>query len=301
MPGDSGPPGDASVVVPHAARLDVIVRGMRPDLSRRLLRRLIDQGMVRVNGRRVARGARVLPGDHVSLPQLALAPEPDLPVPIVHVDRQIVVVDKPGGMPGHALDPRQRGTLAAFLLARFPDLAAVGDPFGSGLVHRLDTGTSGLQIAARTPEAFARCRAAFQAGKVSKRYLAIVAGVPPPHLVVDMPLAHDRRDRRRMTAASPGRRAWPARTEFVRRAVAGKLALVEATIHTGVMHQVRVHLAIHGHPVLGDRLYGGPPASLPEARHALHAAGIAPVAGIADLPALDSPLPADLAALLDGS
>jgi 23S rRNA pseudouridine1911/1915/1917 synthase len=301
MSGEAGGRGDAAVVAPHAARLDVVLHDARPDLSRRLLRRLIDDGAVRVNGFRVARGAHVRPGDRITLPPLVLAPEPDLPVRVVHEDARVVIVDKPGGMPGHALDPRQRGTLAAFLVARFPETAAVGDPLSSGLVHRLDTGTSGLQIAARTPEVFALCRTAFHAGEVTKRYLAIVAGVPPPRLVVDTPLAHDPRDRRRMTAATPGARAWPARTEIVRCTVAGERTLVEATIHTGVMHQVRVHLALGGYPVLGDGLYGGPAGGLPPTRHALHAAGIIPGGRVADLPSLESPLPAELATLLDGS
>src|SRR5262249_59528492 len=116
-------------------------------------------------------------------------PEPDLPVSIVHADARLVVLDKPGGMPAHALDPRQRGTVAAFLAAHFPETTDLGDPLSSGLAHRLDTGTSGLLLAARTPDTLARLRAAFRAGEVTKPYLAILAGTPPARASVDTPLA----------------------------------------------------------------------------------------------------------------
>src|SRR5262245_13556618 len=140
------------VVAQHPGRLDAGVQAACAGLSRRLVRRLIDHGASRVDARRVARGAHVASGAHITVPCLALVPEPDLPVDIVYVDDRVVIVDKPGGMPGHALDPRQRGTLAAFLAARFPETASVGDRLSSGLAHRLDTGTSGLQIAARPAE-----------------------------------------------------------------------------------------------------------------------------------------------------
>src|SRR5207247_11143367 len=107
------------------------------------------------------------------------APEPALDVPIVHEDEHLVVLDKPGGMPAHALDPRERGTVAAFVLARYPETAGVGDPLAPGLVHRLDTGTSGLLLVARTPEAYRHLREARRTRAVEKRYLALVAGRPP--------------------------------------------------------------------------------------------------------------------------
>ncbi len=295
MATESAEAGCQTVVVRHATRLDTFVLAVCPGLSRRQVRRLIDAGAVRVDGRRVRRGAHVAPGAQVILPRSRLVPEPDLPVAIVHVDAHVIVVDKPGGMPGHALDPRQRGTVAGFLAARFPETAALGDPLSSGLAHRLDTGTSGLQVAARTPAAHVRLRAAFAAGEIAKRYLAIVVGTAPSSpLTIDTPLAHDPGDRRRMVAAVPGRRAWPAHTELVRLAVGGGHSLVQATLHSGVTHQVRVHLALLGFPVLGDRLYGGPDAGLGPRRHALHASALEPGAGVALLPPLTSPLPDDL-------
>jgi 23S rRNA pseudouridine1911/1915/1917 synthase len=286
------------VVAARPARLDALVLAACPTLSRRLVRRLIDAGVVRVDGRAASRGARVPAGARITLPPTALEPEPDLAVRVVYVDERVVVVDKPGGMPGHALDPRQRGTVAAFLAARFPDTASVGDALSSGLAHRLDTGTSGLQIAARTATTYARLRAAFRAGDVTKRYLAVVAGDPPPRIVIDTPLAHDPHDRRRMVPADRGDRAWPARTEVVRRAAGGGRALVEAILRSGVTHQVRAHLATVGCPVLGDVRYGGPDAGLGPARHALHAIRIEPGGRVADLPRVDSELPDDLRRLV---
>jgi 23S rRNA pseudouridine1911/1915/1917 synthase len=288
----------AVVVAERAIRLDAFVHAACPTLSRRLVRRLIEEGIVRVDGRVASRGARLAPGAHVTLPPAGLVPEPDLPVPVLYVDERLVVVDKPGGMPGHALDPRQRGTVAAFLAGRFPETAGLGDPLSSGLAHRLDTGTSGLQIAARTAETFVRLREAFRAGEVTKRYLAVVAGEPPAHVVVETPLAHDPRDRRRMIAAGPRQRAWAARTELVCRTRGGGRALVEATLCSGVTHQVRAHLAQLGHPVLGDVTYGGADVGLRPARHALHATVLEPGGRVADLPRVESTLPDDLRALV---
>ena len=286
------------VLAERAIRLDAFVLAACPTLSRRLVRRLIDDGAVRVDGRVASRGAHLAPGAQVTLPPVTLTPEPDLPVSVVYADERLVVLDKPGGMPGHALDPRQRGTVAAFLAGRFPETAGVGDPLSSGLAHRLDTGTSGLQVAARTVETFERLREAFRAGEVTKRYLAVVAGELPSRAVIETPLAHDPHDRRRMIAATAGRRGWPARSDIVRRSAGGGHTLVEVTLCSGVTHQVRAHLAFLGCPVLGDRMYGGPDVGLGPARHALHASVLAPGGRVADLPRIESELPGDLRALV---
>jgi 23S rRNA pseudouridine1911/1915/1917 synthase len=281
-------------------RLDAFLHALLPGLSRRLVHTVIAEGAVRVNGRPGRKGTLLEPGDRVTAPQIGpLAPDPTLELPVVHADEAVVVVDKPGGMPGHALDPRQRGTVASFLLTRWPEMAAVGEPLAPGLAHRLDTGTSGLLAAARTPEAFAALREAFRAGRVRKRYLAVVAGSATVHTTIEVGLRHDPRDRRRMIPAGAGTRGWRARSAVDSVAAYGDRQLVQVTIETGVTHQVRAHLALLGHPVLGDDLYGGPPAVLPPERHALHAAALAfphPTRG--ELLSLERPLPADLAMLL---
>ncbi len=264
------------------ARLDALVRALLPGASRRLVRILIDEGAVRLNGRIARKGERIVVGDRIEVPTLApLAPEPDAPLAVLHEDAEVVAVDKPGGMRGHALEPRQRGTVAAALLGRYPELAGVGGPLAAGLVHRLDTGTSGVLLAARSPAAYDDWRAAFRRHEVVKRYVAIVVGVPAPG-VVETPLAHDPGDRRRMRAARPGERSWPARTVLVGIAPRGAFARVDVEIRTGVTHQVRAHLALLA------------AATLPSGRHALHAA-------VLELPAraflVAAPLPPDLAAL----
>jgi 23S rRNA pseudouridine1911/1915/1917 synthase len=268
-----------TVTSSEPVRLDAFVQRTLPILSQRLTRLAIAQGEVLVNGSGAAKGTLLRPGDRVTLPEVGgLLPERDLPVGVLYEDSNLVALDKPGGMPAHALDPRQRGTAAAFLLARYPETAAVGEPLAPGLVHRLDTGTSGLLLAARTPAAYDALRAALRAGAIEKRYLAVVtgalsAGAPPTRVAVA--LAHDSRDRRRMIAAPPGARAWAAETTVTAVATSTERTLVEATMRTGVTHQVRAHLAHLGHPVLGDILYGGPPVALPANRFALHAASLA--------------------------
>lgn len=271
--------GEPTLIVEDGgARLETFVHAALPRLSRRLVRRVIAEGAVRVNGRPADKGHRLRRGDRVTVPALPARPvaEPALALPVVHEDGSLVAVDKPGGMPGHALDPRERGTAAGFLLARYPEMAEVGDPLAPGLVHRLDTGTSGLLLAARTREAWTAVRAALAARRIEKQYLAIVAGrFPRAVRLVDVPLAHDPRDRRRMTAAPPGARAWAAETRLEGLGTADDRSLVRACIRTGVTHQVRVHLALVGHPVLGDVRYGAPPGPFADGRHALHATRIA--------------------------
>lgn len=279
-------------------RLDAFVRAALPLLSRRVAQRVIADGSVRVNGRLGTKGTLVRPGDHVTLPNLTgLSPEPDLPVRVRYEDEALVALDKPGGMPGHALDPRQTGTAAAFLLARYPEVAALGTPLAPGLVHRLDTGTSGLLLAARSLSAYSSLRTALRARQVEKRYLALVAGAVADRGVrrVAVPLAHDPRDPRRMIPAPAGTRAWLAESTLEVLAVGDHRSLVAITIRTGVTHQVRVHLALLGYPVLGDTVYGAPHAALPPGRHALHAGGLRFAHPTDGRPVeLNLPLPADL-------
>jgi 23S rRNA pseudouridine1911/1915/1917 synthase len=284
-------------------RLDAFVRSALPALSRRLTRRAIAEGAVRVNGRLAQKGTVVQAGDQVTLPEtIRLVAEADLPVAVLYEDTSLIILDKPGGMRGHALDPRERGTVASFLVGRYPETATIGDGLTAGLVHRLDHGTSGLLIAARTPEAFAAMRAAFRRRAVHKEYLAVVTGTPPAVAHVTTALAHDPADRRRMIPTRPGLRSWPAETRFALVAAGGELALIQATMSTGVTHQIRAHLALLGHPVVGDGLYGGLSSPLPEGRHALHAARIAfphPEGG--GRLEITSSLPDDIARLVPGA
>jgi 23S rRNA pseudouridine1911/1915/1917 synthase len=292
------------VVAGESQRLDQFLQAALPGRSRRLLHRLIAGGVVRVNGALGRKGTRLHAGDRVTLPELpaAIAPEPDLALVILHADAEVVALDKPGGMPSHALDPRERGTAAAFLVARFPEMAVVGDPLAPGLVHRLDTGTSGVLLAARTARTHAAVRTALARREIEKRYLACVAGdaSATDGAKVDVALAHDPHDRRRMTAAAPGLRAWPAESRVEVLAARADRSVVRVAIRTGVTHQVRVHLTLLGHPVVGDRIYGGPDAGLPLRRHALHAATLTfPHPEDGRRITIEAPVPPDLAALID--
>jgi len=267
----------------------------------------IAEDRVRVDGRRAAKGAQVGPGARVSLrrpPPDAPAPQPELPLRIVHADGQVVVADKPAGMPSHPLKPGETGTAANALVGRFPELASVGPaPREGGLVHRLDTDTSGLLLAARTDAAHALLRAQFAARTVEKGYLALVAGELHAGGEIDVPLAHDPHDARKVRAASDpewaeshgARPAWTRFTPALRRA---GFTLVDVEIATGVLHQIRAHLAFIGHPLAGDTLYGGP--ELPGlSRHFLHAARLAFAHPDGSRPRFDSPLPEDLASVLE--
>jgi 23S rRNA pseudouridine1911/1915/1917 synthase len=288
---------ERDVVVEGAAeRFDRWLRRALPGLSRRLIHTLIAEGSVRVDGRRATKGFVVQPGVHVTVPaQLTLTPNPSLGLSVLYEDAFLIAIDKPGGLPSHPLDPRERDTVANFVLARYPETA----PLGGGLTHRLDTGTSGVLLAARTLEHWHAVRAAFRDHVVAKRYLALVPGTVPAETTVDLPLSHDPRDRRRMVPARPGLRAWPAVSVVRRVASGGATSLVSIVMHTGVTHQIRVHLASLGHPVVGDALYGGPPADLPSGRHALHGADLTlPALGGCGPVTIQSPLAADLVGLM---
>lgn len=266
----------------------------------------IAEGRVRIGGKRAPKGAPVQPGARISValpPPDQPAPEPDLPIRIVHADAHLIVADKPAGMPSHPLKPGEKGTAANALVGRFPELAQVGpSPREGGLVHRLDTDTSGLLLAARTDAAHAMLRAQFSARTVEKGYLALVGGEIHAGGEIALPLLHDPRDPRRMQAASDpeyaaehGARA--AVTRFLPLERKGGFTLLEVEIPTGVMHQIRAHLAFIGHPLAGDALYGGPEAP-GLSRHFLHAARLAFAHPDGSRVRYQSPLPPDLASVL---
>ena len=269
-----------------AGRLDRAVLARAPGATRALVAACFARGGVTRDGRPAAKSDRPTPGAEVRVAGLAeasdraVAPEPG-PLAVAWEDAALVAVDKPAGQPCHPLGPGERGTLAGALLARYPEMAGVGlDPLQPGILHRIDAGTSGLVLAARTADAFERVRAQFAAHTARKVYLARVAGSVARAGGVSGHLAHAPSFRGRMRcvsgAALPrGERAMFAETFFRPLSRDGATTLLEVTILTGVTHQIRCQLASIGHPILGDGAYGGPP--LPGAvagsapRHLLHA------------------------------
>jgi 23S rRNA pseudouridine1911/1915/1917 synthase len=245
----------------------------RERLSRASARRLIDAGQVRVNGRRAAAGQRLVVGDEVSVAETASSDpssrQPELALAICYEDASLVVVDKPAGVPSHPLRPGECGTVATALVARYPEMAGVGySPREPGIVHRLDTDTSGLMLAARDASTFAALRAQLERAEIDKRYLALCPGRPT------VPSVHHAwlraRGRRVALRDQSFEDAQPVSTELLGAEDHGAHCLVEVRVHLARRHQVRAHLAALGYPIAGDALYGG--ADLEGLRgHFLHA------------------------------
>jgi len=191
-------------------------------------------------------------------PEVAQSPGPEpVPVDVRYADEQVIVVAKPAGLVVHPGAGRAHGTLVQGLLAQFPEIAHVGDASRPGIVHRLDRDTSGLLVVARSPGAYEALVAQLAAREVERRYLALVWGVPEaPRGVIDAPIGRSSRRRTRMAISDAGREA---RTSYeVLDAFPGAgVALLECRLETGRTHQIRVHLAAVGHPVVGDAAYGG--------------------------------------------
>ena len=277
------------------------------DLARSEATGLIASGAVRLAGRPVTtRARRVVTGQEleVQLPPdagpAALAGEVGVDLPLVHVDDDVIVVDKPAGLIVHPGAGRTTGTLVQALLGRFPDLAGTGDPDRPGIVHRLDKGTSGLLVVARTPRAYDSLVAQLAGRTVGRKYLTLVRGtVATDAGVVDAPIGRRSADRTRMAVAAGGRSARTHYRVLARYVEPEELTLVECRLETGRTHQVRVHLAAIGHPLIGDARYGDNRSRLGAGRPFLHAAVLAfdhPATG--ERRQFESPLPSDLEAVL---
>jgi 23S rRNA pseudouridine1911/1915/1917 synthase len=283
-------------------RVDRYVAQQLPALSRSLIKQLVTDGLLTVNGRAVKPSYRVEDGDEVLVPLPAMEEirlvAQDIPFRVVYEDNDLVVVDKPAHLVVHPAPGHKSGTLANALLARYPDLP-VDDDGRPGIVHRLDKDTSGLLIVAKNEPARRHLQAQFKEGQVKKVYLALVEGaVEPSSGIIDAPLARDARSRKRMAVASRGGRS--AVTEYRVLEQLSGFTLLEVRPRTGRTHQVRVHLAFVGHPVVGDKVYGRRKQSLDIGRQFLHAhrLGLRQPSSEEQLQ-LVSELPPDLAAVLE--
>lgn len=252
-------------------RLDQFLAVQSTGLTRSRLQALITQGLVLLNGQLARPSQKVRAGDSVSLsvpPPRELEMKPQaIPLSVVHQDDALIVLDKPAGLSVHPGPGHSDGTLVNALLAHCPDIQGIGGVIRPGIVHRLDKDTSGLMVAAKTEEAHQSLSAQFKAHTVTKGYLALAVGaVGPAEGRIDAPIARDPRHRKRMAVVPGGREA---RTSYRVVERLDGYSLLEVYLETGRTHQIRVHLAYLGHPLLGDQVYGKRSPLLD--RHFLHA------------------------------
>jgi 23S rRNA pseudouridine1911/1915/1917 synthase len=249
------------------ARVDHFIAAAVPGLSVAAARRLLESGAVRVDGHPAKKGARLVASQTVELDDAwgaGVAPEarcvrsdPSVPIVVLLVDEAFVAFDKPAGIPSHPQAVGETGTAANGLAARFPECAAASpDPREGGLVHRLDTGTSGVLIAARSAAAWAGLRAALSQAGCEKTYLAEVVGAPPDAGESNAPIGRVGRRGARVRVDGGGRHPLPAHTSWEVIERRGETALLRVRLTKGRTHQVRAHLAASGHPIVGDPLYG---------------------------------------------
>jgi 23S rRNA pseudouridine1911/1915/1917 synthase len=290
-------------------RVDVVLAGLAR-VSRAQARRWVEAGCVELEGRTIARASRKValgerlgaeppePVDAVALPE-AIA------LDIVFEDEDLVVVDKPAGLVVHPAPGHPAGTLVNALLHHCHELAGIGGVLRPGIVHRLDRGTSGILVVAKNDAAHQALSEQFRDHSIERRYLAIVRSSPGADSGrVDAPIGRHPRDRKRMsTTTRSGREAHTA-WQVVERFPRSDRALLEVRPETGRTHQIRVHLASAGLPIVGDAVYGrggGTPRERSLGRPALHAASLAfnhPRSG--ERLRFEAPLPLDLAELLAG-
>lgn len=265
-------------------RLDRYLAAHLPELSRTRLQELVDDGHVQVEGRTSKRSYQVEAGETIEI-EVPSPPSPEvqpaaIPLEVLYEDEDVAVVNKPAGMIVHPGAAASAGTLVSALLHRFGKLSSVGGPLRPGIVHRLDKDTSGVLLVARNDAAHRRLVEQFRERRIEKTYLALLHGrMKEESGRIELPVARDLRRRSRMTARR--REGRPARTDWRMRMRLDGFTLIEADLHTGRTHQLRVHFSALGHPVVGDTLYGAPrvlragSATLPLlGRNFLHAAQI---------------------------
>ncbi len=325
----------ASNAGPHKALIEAADAGMRFDhfltrrfaaaggLTRSAIQKLIADGAVTLNSRKSKPGARLKAGDQIimtapAVVDTALVAEP-IALEILYEDADCIVINKAPGMVVHPAAGWSAGTLVNALLHHCPDLPGIGGERRPGIVHRLDKDTSGVMVVAKHDAAFHRLASDFKARRVEKEYIALAWGVMPKvEGAIDRPIGRHRSQRKKMSSVRALARArealtnWRVKEVFPSGATGGRFAhvtLLSLKPHSGRTHQLRVHLADEGHPIVGDQVYGPPPAAFtrygvnaaPAAfpRQALHAARLRfahPSTGAAM--EYSAPPPADMRELL---
>jgi 23S rRNA pseudouridine1911/1915/1917 synthase len=286
-------------------RLDRIV-ALVTDASRSDAASLVASGGVQVDGvvntsgkQRLLLG-QVIDVDESKLPTTVLpAADPTVVYTVVFDDEHVIVVDKPAGLVVHPGAGNPNGTLVNGLLSKYPEIAEIGEPHRPGIVHRLDIGTSGLMVVARSVRAYHSLVYALSQRDVSRVYRTLVWGhLANPNGVIDAPIGRDHRDPMRMAVVVDGKSArtkYQVLTEYTEPSDA---SVLECRLESGRTHQIRVHLAAIGHPVVGDGTYGGIRHGIVTPRPFLHAAQLEFLHPITNDPmSFTSPLPEDLAAV----
>ncbi|HEX2325662.1 MAG TPA: RluA family pseudouridine synthase [Chloroflexota bacterium] len=287
-------------------RLDRFLAGRLPALSRTRLQALTHSGRVLVNGRPGRASQRLASGDRieVALPQEApsgtVAPAPEaIPLHVLYEDDDLLVVDKAAGIVVHPAPGHASGTLVNALLAHTPQLSRMGGEQRPGIVHRLDRDTSGLMVVAKHDQAQRLLARQLRQREMDKRYLALVDGAPGSESgTVEAPLGRHPQRSRPMAIVPEGEGGRPSLTHFAVLRRYARHTLLECRPVTGRTHQIRVHLAAIGAPVVGDRVYGRRPPSLDLDRHFLHAARLTFRLPDGARRTFEAPLPVDLAETL---
>ena len=292
-------------------RIDKALAEARPELSRSRWQQLIEDELVTIAGEPVKSSLRLAGGERVQvvLPEVK---ESDLraqkiPLDILYEDDDMLAINKVAGMVVHPAPGHSEGTLANAVLGYCPDLEGVGGERRPGIVHRLDKETSGIILVAKNDKALRHLQRQFKRRSIKKRYLALVEGhIKPPQALIDAPIGRDPNNRKQMAVIRPGsgyrKRRAKTRYDALKKysAEAGAFTLVECRPITGRTHQIRVHLAFAGYPVVGDTTYGRRRQRIGLDRHFLHAAflGFRRPADNADM-SLRAPLPVELEEVLN--
>jgi 23S rRNA pseudouridine1911/1915/1917 synthase len=292
-------------VIPEALAGERVDRAvaMLTGWSRAEVQAVAERGEIVIGGKQVAKSRKLAAGEQVEVtgqPAATQPPGPEaVPVEVRYADADVVVVAKPAGLVVHPGAGHDHGTLVHGLLAKYPEIAAVGDPERPGIVHRLDRDTSGLMVVARTPESYEALVAALATREVTREYVALVWGHPEnPRGVIEAPIGRSTNRRTRMAVRSEGKEA---RTQYEVREWFGQpeVALLDCRLETGRTHQIRVHLAAIGNPVVGDAAYRGTRTGIALDRPFLHARRLAFAHPTSEEPvAFEEPLPDDLEAVL---
>ncbi len=289
---------------PELERLDKFLVQQNPEMTRTRVQRLIEEGCVKVNGNQPSKsGVKLEAGDQIEM----VVPEPvstelvpeDIPLDIIYEDDSILVINKPAGMVVHPSVGHSGGTLVHAALAHAPDMEGVAGEGRPGVIHRLDKDTSGIILMAKDDRTLHYLQEQFKQRRVEKIYLALVDRFPPtPEGIIDAPIGRDPSHRQRM-AVVPAARGRAAVSEYktVRRYL--QHTLLEVHPRTGRTHQIRLHCAFIGCPIVADTVYGYRHPSLALKRHFLHAARITvTLPGESSPRTFEAPLPDDLAQVL---